>query len=43
MQAPTFVPIWNIGQSMSGLKNKLFKNLHKFLPYLTRHKTKQLD
>lgn len=28
MQTPTFVPFWNIGQSMSGLKNELFKNLH---------------
>ena len=43
MQTPTFVPIWNIGQSMSGLKNKLFKNLHRFLPYLTRQITKPLD
>jgi len=43
MQAPTFVPFWNIGQSMSSLKNELFKNLHWRLPYLTRQKTKQLS
>lgn len=25
MQTPTFVPFWTTGQSMSGLKNELFK------------------